>query len=202
MHIFIGLDISTSCTGICIINTRKKQVFTKGAYKLRRKSDPFDRYLHSADMYQGIHEFIHEHVSPKDAGGICLNVEFYSPGANKSAGDRVPFLQGYIHGRIEAQSFIPIPQEYINQSNWKYNLIGQSTMGKELVEESFREVCQKNGWALKIDGDIVDDMFDACGIAYWGLCKESQTIRVQPHSQYLKKIERFKKKKKRDDGLF
>lgn len=187
---------------MCIINTKKKQVWTGAAKKLRRKSDPFDRYLHSTDMFQGIEEFARKHISSRDVGGICLNVEFYSPGANKSAGDRVPFLQGYIHGRLEAQSFIPMPQEYVNQGTWKYNLIGQPTVGKELVEESFREVCQNNDWQLNIEGNITDDMFDACGIAYWGLSKENKTIRIKPHSQYLKKVQEFEKKKKRNAGFY
>jgi len=161
----VALDVSTKKTGICIMYPNTKRVYINTLHRKRKISGNFLKDIHPPDMYDSIIDYmsVKRLTTHKE---LLIVIEEYNPGRNQRGKGAVPWMQGYIVGRLHESHILSSNIHFVNPSIWKHALIGRKTIGKELVEESSYERALELNLDLKVESHD-DDSFDAFGMAYW-----------------------------------
>jgi len=164
----VGLDISSTSTGVCVFKPTRKKVYLFAVERLTKsidKSKAFRTDIHPKEFTTQVIAIL-EKLKVKGEYGLCI--EKYTPGKNKNSQWVPVWLQGYIAGVLEHLPGSCPKIDYVHQSIWKYTLIGHRTKGKEFVREKTFERVQALKYKLLLETSFEsEDAYDAFGIAYW-----------------------------------
>lgn len=161
--IYIGLDNGSKKFGFAMLDSEKKTWYGTTIVRSKGKADKFDKELHSYDIWNQIAAKL-----PEDPEQVVIGIEKYF--IKRSRGkDVLPWLQGFMAASVYGHYDKKLQVEYVGSQEWKKELIGFKTSGKEFVEEYVRRHARAEKLQVTIGTQISDkeDTYDAMGISYF-----------------------------------
>lgn len=170
LMIYIGLDNGGQKFGLSILNTETKEWFGTTITRTEKKSDSFNPNIHPYNLWDQIQQLLQEKAPTSNGrqGLVSAGIEkfFLKRGRGKEV---LPWMQGFIAASIYAYYDKTTRVTLVGSQEWKKELIGFRTNGKEFVEEYVKRQAQVNKLKINITTKIEDkeDTYDAMGISYF-----------------------------------
>lgn len=151
--IFIGLDLSTSCTGgaVCIESVGKKKIYAFSIFTPKKLG--LDERIEFVRRELAIKV---DHIE-KEHGKITLVCIEAVPFMNRPGSSQLNDLNGVVRNMLFRRG---IAYRLVNVSTWKKYILGT---GRPVDKKESLNYCNKNGYPV-----INDNESDAVCIMLWG----------------------------------
>lgn len=161
--VFIGLDSASKKFGFSLLDTEKLTWFGTTIERTTGKSESFNSSKHPYDLWNQI-----EVLLPEDHKNVVIGIEkyFLKRGLGKGV---LPWMQGFMAAKISSFYNDRVRVQFVGSQEWKKELIGFKTSGKEFVEDYVKRQARAERLKITIGTQIKDkeDTYDAMGIAYF-----------------------------------